>query len=102
MKRQLGPCEGADGHRGILTLRRCARAALGGRGFAVARVAGVDAVRLRGPAAVRRRGRNLGAEPEPLAILTGLHARDDQALDLGGALEQLVDLRVAEELLQRA
>ncbi len=36
------------------------------------------------------------------AVLLGLHARDDEALDLGRALEQLVDLRVAEPLLQRA
>src|SRR3954452_3580613 len=37
-----------------------------------------------------------------VAVLLALHPRDDQSLDLGRALEQLVDLRVAEELLQRA
>ncbi len=39
---------------------------------------------------------------QAVAVLGHLHPRDHQALDLGRALEQLVDLRVAEPLLQRA
>ena len=39
--------------------------------------------------------------PRPPAALRDLHARDHEPLDLGRALEQLVDLRVAEPLLER-
>ena len=49
-----------------------------------------------------RLGGDRGRLVEALAVLGRLHPRDDQALDLGRALEQLVDLRVAEPLLERA
>src|SRR5215210_6227158 len=67
---------------------------VGDRGGAVA-----GAVRGRGDGAADRLGGLLGGA-EPLAVLARLHPRDDQALDLGRALEQLVDLGVAEALLQ--
>src|SRR4051794_9062237 len=45
--------------------------------------------------------RDLGGLGQHAAPVGHLHARDDEALHLGRALEDLVDLRVAEPLLQR-
>src|SRR5436189_6464236 len=51
--------------------------------------------------ALHRLGRDPGALGEALAVLGRLHPRDDEALNLGRSLEQLVDLRVPEPLLER-
>src|SRR6266540_7244783 len=55
---------------------------------------------IRGRRVLDRRCGDVRAVLEALAVLRRLHPRDDQALDLGRSLEQLVDLRVAEPLLQ--